>query len=74
MPRKSHRIPSNRLHKPSGQTRVIVPGEHIYLGKYGSPESQEKYARVIAELAASPERPPASGIQPPATTMCGTAS
>ena len=51
MPRKSGRVPSYRLHKPSGQARVIIDGEHIYLGVFGSPESQEKYARLLAELA-----------------------
>jgi integrase len=48
MPRKK-RVPSYRLHKPSGQARVILDGQHVYLGPYGSPESQEKYARLIAE-------------------------
>jgi len=52
MPRNSGRVPAYRLHKPSGQARVIIHGEHIYLGPYGSPESREKYARLIAELAA----------------------
>jgi hypothetical protein len=46
---KSRRIPSYRLHKPSGQARVIIDRRHIYLGKYGSPESWEKYHRIIAE-------------------------
>jgi integrase len=52
MPRRNGHVPAYRLHKPSGQARVIVNGEHIYLGKYGSAESREKYARVIAELDA----------------------
>ena len=52
MPRKRSHVPSYRLHKPSGQARVIINGEHIYLGKYGSRESREKYSRLIAELAA----------------------
>lgn len=49
MPKKRVRIPSYRLHKPSGQARVIIGGEHIYLGKHGSPESWEKYHRVVTE-------------------------
>jgi len=48
MPRKSS-VPSYRLHKASGQARTIVNGRHIYLGKYGSPESREQYARILAE-------------------------
>ena len=51
MSRKPGHVPSYRLHKPSGQARVILDGEHIYLGVYGSSESQEKYARLIAERA-----------------------
>jgi len=46
---KRPRIPSYRLHKPSGQARVILDGEHIYLGKYGTPISWEKYHRVVAQ-------------------------
>ena len=36
MHRAARRIPSYRLHKPSGQTRVIINGEHTCLGKYGT--------------------------------------
>ena len=39
MPRKRGHVPGYRLHKPSGQARVIIDGEHIYLGKYGSPKA-----------------------------------
>jgi len=42
-------VPSYGHHKPSGQARVILNGKHIYLGPYGSPESREAYARLIAE-------------------------
>jgi hypothetical protein len=51
MSRKPGHVPSYRLHKPSGRARVIIDGEHIYLGLYGSPESHERYARLIAERA-----------------------
>ena len=43
------RIPAYRLHKASGQARVIIDGQHHYLGRYNSRKSQEKYARLIAE-------------------------
>ena len=49
MPRQS--VPSYRLLKPSGQARTIIHGRHIYLGKYNSPESREKYARPLAKLS-----------------------
>lgn len=42
-------VPSYRLHKPSGQARVILDGEHIYLGRFGTPESKAKYVQVISE-------------------------
>ncbi|MGB0739310.1 MAG: site-specific integrase, partial [Planctomycetaceae bacterium] len=47
MPRKP--VPSYRLHKASGQTRTIISGRHIYRGKYGSPESRQRSARILAE-------------------------
>ena len=53
MPRRNGHVPAYRLHKPSGQARVIVGGEHVYLGKYGSPESREKYARLVSDLPAA---------------------
>ena len=64
MPRKRSHVPAYRLHKPSGQARVIIGGEHIYLGRFGSRESREKYSRLIAELAESsiePTSPDARG-------------
>jgi hypothetical protein len=54
MVRRKIHIPKYGLHKPSGQARVIINGEHVYLGPHGSAESREKYARLIAELAVSP--------------------
>jgi len=44
------RVPAYGLHKPTGQARVILQGRHFYLGPYGSPESRQKYARLVAEL------------------------
>jgi len=46
---KARRVPSYRLHKSTGQARVIISGKHVYLGKYGTPESWEKYHRVVAD-------------------------
>lgn len=46
----SVRIPKYRHHKPSGQALVEIRGKRIYLGKHGSPESTEKYRRLIAEF------------------------
>jgi integrase len=57
---RSKGMPAYKLHKASGQARVIVGGRHIYLGPFGSPESHEEYARVIAaSLKREPSRAPA---------------
>lgn len=53
------RIPSLRLHKGSGQAVVTIPGQRdIYCGKYGTPEAQQTYERVIAEWLANGKRLP----------------
>jgi hypothetical protein len=52
MPRTS-RPPSYRLHKARNCAVVTINGENRYLGPYGSPESHEKYARLIAEWQAN---------------------
>ena len=50
MPRLVNRLPKYSLHKPSGQAKVRYGGKDKYLGKYGSPESKEAYARFIASI------------------------
>ncbi len=45
MPKKT---PSYMLHKPTGQARVRIDGEHHYLGVHGSPASRERYDDLIA--------------------------
>ena len=45
MPRRG--IPSYRLHKASGRAVVTLNGRDIYLGRYDTPESREKYDAVI---------------------------
>ena len=44
------RIPQMRLHKATGQARVIVDGKHIYLGKWGSAEAHLRYAEILSRL------------------------
>jgi integrase len=48
MPRKSSPA-SYRLHKARNCAVVTIDGRNHYLGPYGSPESKEEYARLIAE-------------------------
>lgn len=49
LPRLTRKLPSYRLHKPSGQAVVTLDGRDLYLGPHGSPESREEYDRAIAE-------------------------
>ncbi len=57
MPRPRNHVPTYRLHKQSGQAIVTISANgtrrDVLLGKYGSPESQAEYRRVLAELAAA---------------------
>ncbi|MCG3132504.1 MAG: hypothetical protein FLDDKLPJ_03354 [Phycisphaerae bacterium] len=46
---KPLRIPSYRLHKPTGRAVVRLNGRDIYLGTHGTPASHAEYQRVIAE-------------------------
>ncbi|MGP0068794.1 MAG: tyrosine-type recombinase/integrase [Isosphaeraceae bacterium] len=48
MPR-TNRPPAYRLHKSRNCAVVTIDGRNHYLGPYGSAESHEKYARLIAE-------------------------
>lgn len=67
MPRRLS-IPRYALHKASGQAVVRLRGRDIYLGKHDSPESHEKYARLLADwtrqLHQAEARAPA-GTPPP---------
>ncbi len=60
MPR-TNRPPAYRLHKARNCAVVTIDGKNQYLGPYGSPESHEKYARLIASWGAggrTPVKPP----------------
>ena len=43
--------PAYQLHKKTGQARVKIAGKDHYLGEHGSPQSWEKYHRLLAESA-----------------------
>jgi indoleamine 2,3-dioxygenase len=42
------------LHKPSGRAVVYLDRRPVYLGKYDSPESRERYRQLITEYGAGP--------------------
>lgn len=43
------RVPKYRRHKPTGQAVVTLDGKDHYLGRHSTPESREKYSRLVAE-------------------------
>lgn len=51
-------IPKYSLHRATGQARVRLDGNDIYLGKFGTDESREAYARAVAEWMARKKEPP----------------
>jgi len=58
MSKPRRRIPKYRHYKPNDLAVVRIDGRDHYLGKYNSPESREKYHRLIAEwLGRSPALP-----------------
>jgi integrase len=52
MSTRSNRVPSYRLHRPSGQAVVTLHGHDCYLGKHGTPDSQAQYDRLVAQYVA----------------------
>jgi Transposase DDE domain len=52
-----NRPPSYRFHKARDCAVVTLHGKNHYLGPYGSPESHERYARLIAEWRADGGQP-----------------
>ena len=66
---KSPRIPKYAHHKASGRARVIIDGRHIYLGKYGSPESKRKYQKLVGKWLAGSLEKPANRPEVPVTIV-----
>src|SRR5262249_32012716 len=56
MPAHALRVPSYRLHKPTGLAVATIGGRDIYFGKHGTPESRAEYDRLIAEWLATGRR------------------
>lgn len=48
MPAPRGKVPAYCLHKASGRAIVRLNGRDHYIGVYGSPESHERYAQLIA--------------------------
>ena len=51
------RVPKYRKHKPTGRALVEIDGRRIYLGRFGTPESEARYRAEIAKWAARQNKP-----------------
>lgn len=58
MAARAPRTPSYLLHKASGQARVRIRGRDYYLGKHNSPESRERYHKLVAQYVAKADVEP----------------
>jgi integrase len=52
MARPKKAVPGYSKHSASGQAVVYIDRRPVYLGKYGTPESRQRYADVIAGITA----------------------
>ena len=50
---RRHSLPQVRLHSGSGHARVRINGAEHWLGRFGSPEAQAAYDRLLAEYLAN---------------------
>ena len=64
------RIPSLRLHKPTGQAYVRLNGRMIYLGRHDKPDSRIRYNQMIAEWLANNRRLPVSPEEITVPELC----
>jgi len=60
------RVPKYRLHKPTGLGVVRLSGRDLYLGPYGTPESETRYESVVAEWLKHDRRLPPKPPSPKA--------
>lgn len=58
---KDHRVPSYRLHRPSGQAVVTLSDRDHYLGPWNTAASKDEYDRLIGEWLANGRNLPANG-------------
>ncbi len=68
--KRTARTPSYRHHKPTNQGFVEVEGHRTYLGRYDSPETREKYHRLVAEWLANGRRLPVNPIEITVMELC----
>ncbi len=61
--------PSILFHRSSGQSRIRVNGDDVYLGPHGSEESRRRYAETIARLLVEGKAAPARKTDTPYLTV-----
>lgn len=59
----NRKIPSYRLHKASNRGVVTLGGRDYFLGHYGTPESRQRYDRLVREWLARGRQSPAPAPQ-----------
>jgi integrase len=65
IPNRTIPLPKYRHYRPKNLAVVRIDGKDHYLGKHNSPESWERYHRILAERAAVPASPiPSAGESP----------
>lgn len=58
MPKHTPKVPSYRLHKPSGQAVVTLSGSDHYLGEHNTVESHDQYNKLVSRWLANGRRTP----------------
>ncbi len=70
MPNRKPKVPSYRLHKPSGQAVVTLDGRDHYLGPFHDRQSRAEYDRLVAVWLHNGRRlPPVATEEPVAATV-----
>ena len=75
MPSRTPHVPKYRHYKPKNLAVVRLDGRDVYLGPFNSPESREKYRRIIAEWLAVctpralPDAKPVDAVTPSVTEV-----
>ena len=63
----SAKLPKYRHYKPKNLAVVRINGHDVYLGRFDSPESHEKYRRTIAEWLTTGQAKTPTPADPPAS-------
>ncbi len=69
------KVPKYSKHKATGQAYVTVDKKRHYLGKHGTPESEERYRRFLQQYSSAPANPrvidKAPGAEIEVVELCG---